>query len=189
VARHLFDVGIFSVIDDASAIGVGWLLNFYTATTTTRIYTYTEASAGSANTNPVVADADGRFPAIWIDDGQTIKWSLTDADGGVILTRDNYNIPASPPSFDPALDNFLAGNSPLAIPNGGTGATSAVNALGALGALPAAGGTVTDDITRSTRGVYLYNSAAGQVNGGVFVTIDSDPDPTSAAGEWWAKYA
>ena len=189
MTRILFDTGIFSVIDEASAIGVGWQLNFYTANTTTRIITYTTAGGSTENTNPVLSDAEGRFPEIWIDDDQSIKWTLADADGAIITTVDDYLIPASPPSFYPALDDFLAGDDPLPIANGGTASTSAVNALAALGALPAAGGTVTDDITRSTKGVYLYNSAAGQVNGAVYVTVDSDPDPTSAAGEWWAKYA
>lgn len=188
MSRILFDTGIFSVIDEASAIGVGWQLSFYTANTSTRITTYTTPDGATANSNPVESDADGRFPAIWIADGQTIKWVLADADGAVLVTRDDYEIATAPPTFDPALDDFLAGNEALPIASGGTGETSAVNAIAALGGLPAAGGTVTDDITRSTKGVYLYNAAAGQVNGAVYVTVDSDPDPTSAAGEWWAKY-
>lgn len=189
MTRILFDTGIFSVIDEASAIGVGWGVNFWTAGTTTRIVTYTTIDGSIQNTNPVLFDADGRLPNVWIDDGQSIKWQLQDADGVPVGdTFDDVLIAAAPPSFDPALDDFLAGDAPLAIANGGTASTSAVNALAALGALPLAGGTVTDDITRSTKGVYLYNAAAGQVNGAVYVTVDSDPDPTSAAGEWWAKY-
>lgn len=188
MARILFDTGIFSVIDEASAIGVGWQLSFYTSDTTTRIDTYTTPDGSVKNTNPVESDADGRFPAIWIADGQTIKWVLADADGAVLVSRDDYDIPTSPPAFDAALDDFLAGNAPLPIANGGTASTSAVNAIAALGGLPAAGGTVTDDITRSAKGVYVYWSAAGQVNGAIYVTVDSDPDPTSAAGEIWMKY-
>lgn len=189
MTRLLFDTGIFSVIDEASAIGIGWQLSFYTANTTTRIITYTTAAGSVQNTNPVLSDAEGRFPEMWIAPGQSIKWSLADADGAIITTVDNYAIPTTPPSFDPALDDFLAGNDPLPIANGGTNATSAGNAIANLGGLPLAGGTMTDDITRSGKGVYLYNGAAGQVNGAVYVTVDSDPDPTSAAGEWWAKYA
>jgi hypothetical protein len=189
VARILFDIGIFSVIDDASAIGVGWKLNFYTAGTLTRISTYTTPGGATANTNPVLSDADGRFPAIWIDDGQSIKWVFTTDTDDVIDSLDNYEIRAAPPSTDPALDDFLAGDEPLPIASGGTGETSAVNAIGALGGLPTAGGTVTGNITRSTKGVHLYWNASGQVNGGMFITVDSDPDPTSAAGQIWMKYA
>lgn len=189
MTRILFDTGLFSVIDEASAIGIGWELSFYTANTTTRIITYTTAGGSTENTNPVLSDGDGRFPEIWIVDGQTIKWVLADADGAILTTVDDYEIATLPPTIDPALDDFLAGDEPLPIASGGTGETSAANAIGALGGLSTAGGTVTDDIIRSTKGVYLYNGAAGQTAGGVFVTIDSDPDPTSAAGEWWAKYS
>lgn len=188
MARILFDTGIFSVIDVDSSIGVGWLLNFYTADTTTRITTYNAPSGGSANTNPVEADADGRFGDIWTDDGQSIKWVLTDADGAVKSSLDDYAISASPPSIDPDLDSFLEGNAALPIANGGTGQTSAVNALAALLGLPLAGGTVTGNITRSTKGVHMYWNASGQVSGRWFVTVDSDPDPTSLAGDVWAKY-
>jgi hypothetical protein len=64
-----------------------------------------------------------------------------------------------------------------------------VNAAAELAVLPLSGGTVTGDITRSTKGVHLYWNAAGQTGGAVFVTVDSDPDPTSAAGQVWMKYA
>ena len=187
--RILFDTGIFSVIDEASAIGVGWQLNFYTANTSSRINTYTTPDGGVENTNPVESDAEGRFPAIWIADNQTIKWVLADEDGAVIMSLDDYEIPASPPTFDPALDDFLAGDEPLQIADGGTGSDSAVNAIAALGGLPTAGGTMTGNITRSAKGVHLYWNASGQANGGVFVTVDSDPDPTSLAGQIWMKYA
>lgn len=189
MARKLFDNGIFSIVTDSSAIGVGWLLDFYTANTTTRITTYNAPSGGSANTNPLEADADGRFGEAWIDDGQTIKWTLRDADGAVKVTVDDYEIPTAPPSFAPALDDFLAGDEPLQIADGGTGQTSAVNAIAALGGLPAIGGTVSGNITRSTKGVHMYWNASGQVNGGWFVTVDSDPDPTTLAGQVWAKYS
>lgn len=188
MTRILFDEGLFSVIDDASAIGVGWQLSFYTANTTTRIITYTTPAGIVQNTNPVLSDAEGRFPEMWVDVGQTIKWALADEDGAIITTVDDFDIPATPPSFDPALDDFLAGDEPLPIASGGTGSESAVNALAALGAMGTAGGTFTGQIKQTSAGAYLYNSASGQVQGGVFVTVDSDPDPTSLAGQWWAKY-
>jgi hypothetical protein len=189
MTRILFDTGIFSVIDEASAIGIGWQLSFYTANTTTRIITYTTAAGSTQNTNPVLSDAEGRFPETWIEDGQSIKWALADDDGTIITTIDDYLIAASPPSFDPALDDFLAGDAPLPLANGGTASTSAVNALAALGAMGLVGGTFTGQIKQTSAGAYLYNGAAGQVQGGVFVTIDSDPDPTTLAGQWWARYA
>lgn len=190
MTRILFDTGIFSVIDEASAIGVGWGLNLYTADTSTRIVSYTTADGIVENTNPVIFQADGRLPQTWINRGQDIKWQLQDADGAPVgQTFNDYSIPLEPPSFDPALDDFLAGNSPLPKEYGGTDADSAINALAELGAMGLVGGTFTGQIKQTSAGAYLYNSAAGQVQGGVFVTIDSDPDPTSLAGQWWAKYS
>ena len=188
MARQLFDTGIFSVINEASGLGIGWLLNFYTAETTTRIATYTTPSGSVENANPVVAQADGRFPQIWINTGQSIKWVLTDADGTVKVTVDDYALAAAPPTIDAGLYTFLSGADPLPIENGGTETTSSVNALAALGAMGLVGGTFTGQILQSGHGAYLYNSASGQVHGGVFVTIDSASDPTSSAGEWWAKH-
>lgn len=191
MARTLFDTGIFSVIDEASAIGVGWQLNFYTANTTTRITTYVGPSGSTANTNPVLSDAEGRFPEIWIEPGQTIKWALADADGAILTTVDDYEIATAPPTFDPALDDFLAGDEALPIASGGTGETSAVNAIAALGGLPAAGGEMTGQITQDTAGAYLYNADTGMAQGAVFLIEEGDPDPAgwTEAGMWLLKWS
>lgn len=188
MARQLFDIGIFSVIDDASAIGVGWLLNFYTAETTTRIVTYTTPSGSVQNTNPVVADADGRFPQIWIDTGQSIKWVLSSDLGVVTTTVDDYALADSPLTISAALYDFLAGNAPLPIANGGTASTSAVNAASALGVLPLTGGILTGELLRASHGAYLYNNDTGQAAGRVVLTASAASDPTTVAGEQWLKY-
>jgi hypothetical protein len=83
----LFDIGIFNAITSGTALGVGWKLHFYTGGTTTPITTYNARSGGSANANPVVADANGRFGAIWIPDSQTIKWILADENDVTKVTR------------------------------------------------------------------------------------------------------
>lgn len=191
MARQLFDTGIFSVIDEASAIGVGWLLSFYTAETTTRIITYTTPSGIVQNANPVVAQADGRFSQIWIETGQSIKYILTDADGVVKVTVDDYELVATPPTISAALYAFLADPvaNPLPVANGGTASTTAVNAAAALEVLPLAGGTVTGEIIRSGHGAVLFNADSGQAHGLVALTVDSDPDPTTLAGQMWLKHA
>lgn len=189
MARKLFDTGIFSVIDEASAIGVGWRLSFFAANTSTPITTYNAPAGGSPNPHPVLSDAEGRFPEIWIEDGQSIKWSLANTAGEIITTVDAYAIPASPPSFAPVLDDFLAGSEPLQIEDGGTGQTGAINALTALGGLPLAGGTVTGNIVRSTKGVHLFWEIAALNSGNVFLTASTDPDPrTPAPGQIWMKF-
>lgn len=82
----LYDLGIFSIVGTDNALGVGWKLWFYTTGTTSLRNTYptnADAIAGTnANTNPVVADAGGRFAPIW----------LVDANYKVVLT-DQYNVP------------------------------------------------------------------------------------------------
>lgn len=188
MTRKLFDEGLFSLIDEASAIGVGWQLTFYTANTTNTINSYSAPVGGVANTIPVLSDAEGRFPQMWLDDGQSVKWVLADDLGQIITTVDNFDIPSSPPSFTPALDDFLAGNEPLPIADGGTGQTGAVNALAALGGFPLAGGTVTGNIIRSTKGVHHFWDSAAMTNGGWSLTASADPDPTSLPGQVWAKY-
>lgn len=187
MARQLFDTGIFSVIDETSAIGIGWSLGWFVATTTTPTDSYSEPIGGVANANPVPADADGRFPPMWLNPGD-YKYVLYDADSVPIKTQDDYTVSSAPPDVDPALYDFLAGDDPLDIPHGGTGEATASNAIAALGGLPVDGGTMTADIIRSTKGVYLYNNAAGMTAGTVYLTASGDPDPSSVAGEWWAQY-
>lgn len=190
MARKLFDTGIFSIIAASGGFGVGWSVGFFTANTSTEITTYNAPSAGSANTNPVVADAEGRLGQIWYEDGQDIKWVMYDAAGAVKVTVNDYPIPDAPPSFSALLDLFLSAPAanPLPVAYGGTASTSAVNALTALGALGLVGGTITGAVIRSGAGAHLYNSAAGQTTGGVFVVASASADPTTTAGQWWARY-
>lgn len=189
LARHLFDPGIYTVLSNGGAIGVGWKLNFYTGGTTTPITTYNARTAGSANANPVVADANGRFDDIWIEESQTIKWVLTDANDVTKATVDDYLISAAPATVDASLTTFLAASAPLPIVNGGTASTSAPNALNALGALPAAGGTVTGNITRSGKGCHVYFSDAAMTTPKIFITASATADPRAGVpGEIWMKY-
>jgi hypothetical protein len=189
LARALFDTGIYSVLTSGGAIGVGWKLNFYTAGTATPITTYNAPSAGSANSNPVIAQADGRFDDIWIPDGQSIKWTLTDENDVVKATVDNFPISSAAPTVAAGLVNFLAGSAALPIANGGTNATSAANALTNLGALPAAGGTVSGNITRTGKGCHVYFSDAAMTTPKVFITASGAADPRAGVpGEIWLKY-
>jgi hypothetical protein len=189
LARKLFDTGIFSILTSGAAIGVGWKLNFYTAGSATPITTYNAGSAGSANTNPVIADANGRFDEIWNTVGQTIKWTLTDENDVVQVTVDNVTIDPSPPDVDATLEDFLAGDAALPVANGGTGATSAANARLNLAVLGTAGGTVSDDITRTSKGSYHYWNGAAMVEGEWFLTASGASDPRGGLpGQAWLKY-
>jgi hypothetical protein len=188
LARKLFDNGLLSVLSLAGAIGVGWKLHFYTGGTTTPITTYNARTAGSANTNPLIADASGRFPVAWIPDGQTIKWVLADENDAAKVTVDDFLIDqaTAAASIDASLTAFLAGAA-LPIANGGTASTSAANALVALGALALAGGTMTGNIVRSGKGIHPYFSNASMTGGRIFVQA-AGADPTSLPGDWVAEY-
>lgn len=188
---QLFDDGIFSIIDEASAIQVGAKLYWFVANTSTPVDTFTTSALNVPNTNPVLAQADGRFPQMWLAPGD-YKYILTAPDStpaDPLVTVDDYNVPDAPETFDPALSDFLAGDEPLPIASGGTASTSAANAIAALGGLPTTGGTMTGNIVRSAKGVHLFWETAAMNNGNAFLTIDSDPDPTTLAGQIWFKYS
>jgi len=183
----LFDNGIFSVLGINAQILVGAKLYWYVGETTTPATTYSDVDLTIPNTNPVVADATGRFPTIGLNAGY-YKYVLTDASGVVLKTQDKVTVAADSPTFASGLTSFLAGTSALPIANGGTGSATAGDAITALGGLPTTGGTVTGTITRSTKGAHLYMDTAAMANGGVFLTAAAASDPTSLAGQIWLKY-
>lgn len=189
MARQLFDVSIFNALSSAGALGAGWKLAFYTGGTSTPITTYNARTAGSANANPVIADANGRFSVIWIEDNQTIKWVLSNASDVVQVTVDNFLIPTTPAATDTNLAGFLANatSSPLAVAYGGTGATAAATALSNLGALPAAGGTVTGNIVRSSKGIHPYFNNSSMTGGQIYIQA-AGADPTSNPGDIVFEY-
>jgi hypothetical protein len=72
----------------------GGLLYTYAAGTTTPLATYTDASGGTPNANPVVLDASGSAN-VWLTPGLLYKFVLQDSTGAVQSTVDNYPSPAS----------------------------------------------------------------------------------------------
>jgi hypothetical protein len=187
LARKLFDIGIYSVLTSGSAIGVGWKLHFYISGTTTPISTYNARTGGSANANPMISDAGGRFDEPWIEQAQTIKWVLTDENDITKVTVDNYLIDTSPPTVDASLTNFLAASAPLPVANGGTNSTSAANAATALAVLPTAGGTMTGNIVRSAKGIHPYFDNASMTSGKIFIQA-LGADPTANPGDIVLEY-
>jgi hypothetical protein len=75
----------------------------------------------------------------------------------------------------------------LAVADGGTGASSAAAALANLGAFPAAGGTVTGSITRSSAGVHPFFANASMTSGLIYVQAVG-ADPTTNPGDMVFEY-
>ena len=69
----------------------GSKLNFYETGTSTRQATYTDSALSVAHANPVVADANGRFAAIYLNENlENYKAVLTDSADVTIKTVDPY---------------------------------------------------------------------------------------------------
>lgn len=67
------------ILDTAGQPVAGAKANFYLTTTTTRTDTYTDSALATPHDNPVIADANGKFPAIYLDPTVTYRVILTDA--------------------------------------------------------------------------------------------------------------
>jgi hypothetical protein len=189
VARSLFTINIGSIVGIDSSLSVGADLYFYASDGVTSATTYTTPDGSVENANPMPTQGDGRFlQQAWLEPG-TYVYALVPPGGSVAdpWFTGKFVAPTQPTITD-ALDDFLAGDAPLPIENGGTNATDAATALANLGGLPEAGGTVTGNIIRSTKGVHTYWDTATMNHGGMFLTVSSDPDPTANAGEVWFKY-
>ncbi len=90
----LFDTSIFSVTGSNSAIVPGATLSFYVTGTSTPLATYTDSGLGTPNANPVVADANARFPAIWMQES-LYKVILKHSDGTTLSTLPDVRNPAT----------------------------------------------------------------------------------------------
>lgn len=184
----LFDTGIFSVVGLDSLIEAGWSLGFFAAGTTTEVNTFTDSTLTTANTNPVIAAASGRFPEIWLAAG-SYKYVLYDPDGVSKVTVDDYVVSADAPTIAGSLNSFLAGTAALAIANGGTGQTTAANAIAALGGVAKSGDTLTGNLVRNTKGAHVYFNAAGITTPEIFITASAASDPRGGLpGQLWFKY-
>lgn len=83
----LFDSGIFSVVGATGAALAGATIDWYVTGTTTRLATYSDSTLSTPNTNPVVADANGRFGPMWLQNAD-YKMILKTAAGVTLVTRD-----------------------------------------------------------------------------------------------------
>jgi hypothetical protein len=76
------------IFTNAGAVGVGYKYYFYQTGTTTPVTTYQNIGLTVANTNPVLSDANGRFPEIWYSDLSQLKLIVKDSSNNTIETVD-----------------------------------------------------------------------------------------------------
>ena len=79
---------IARIFTNAGAVGVGYKYFFYQTGTTTPVTTYQNAGLTVANTNPVLSDANGRFPEIWYSDLSQLKLIVKDSLNNTLETVD-----------------------------------------------------------------------------------------------------
>jgi hypothetical protein len=89
-------------VDAAGEPLVGGKLYTYIAGTTTLQATYTDSTATTANTNPIILDSRGEAN-VWLG-GAIYKFVLKDADDALIWTVDNISAPTA------AVSPVLSGN-------------------------------------------------------------------------------
>lgn len=77
-----------TALDTAGVTLPGALLYFYQSGTATPLTTYSDAALSLPNTNPVVSDAGGLFPNIFLQSGVDYKVILKDADGNQLWQAD-----------------------------------------------------------------------------------------------------
>lgn len=65
---------------------------FYEANTAIPISVYSDSDLTVAHTNPVIADGNGRFPTIYIDNQQQYKVKLTDANDVELYSQDYSSV-------------------------------------------------------------------------------------------------
>ena len=98
VAKQIFFGSTGSYVN--KPLASGYIYTYY-AGTTTPLATYTDSAGLSPNTNPIrmnaagyAQDGSGNSAEIWLTNGQSYKFVVTDADGVQQWTADNVKIPA-----------------------------------------------------------------------------------------------
>jgi hypothetical protein len=91
---------IARIFTNAGLVGVGYKYYFYQTGTTTPVTTYQNAGLTVANTNPVISDANGRFPEIWYSDLSQLKLIVKDSFDNTIETVDPVGSSASAVSLN-----------------------------------------------------------------------------------------
>ena len=139
----------------------GGSVTTYAAGTTTSIETYTDQTATSTNSNPIILDSRGQAD-IWLQPGIAYKFVVADADDVVQFTTDNIIVP---------IDNLSFGSPP---PMGDvqpkTGAFTTLSATGdvtfsGFGYTQLQAGATADRPGTPANGMLRYNTTTNRFEG------------------------
>ena len=146
---------------------VGGKIYTYAAGTSTPIATYTDYTANTANTNPIILDSYGQAN-IWLINVTSYKFVVKDANDVLLYTVDNISIPldAASMSSPPPIGNIT--------PN--TGAFTTLSATGTVtfsgqvnftgtGAAKTNVGTTPQRPATPVAGMFRYNTTLGTFEG------------------------
>ncbi len=182
----LFDTGIFSAIGSDAGSLAGAKLTFYESGTTTPHDTYSTSALDTLlkNSNPVIADGNGRWGPIWLDDIlYTVKFEPS--DGSFVRTRDDIgdfrgNALSSTASGKGAdligkAVKFLTSRSALALEASvSTHGTAILTEAGRQGIFVWSGSDLSAQVTLDTRqGLYVPPAS----------------DTSGASGAWVRQYS
>ena len=97
MTQRVFTNQVFS---NTGIVGEGFKINFFEAGTTTPQNTFSNEALTIANSNPIIADENGRFIDVFVSNIRLYKSVLTDTNNNVLKTLD----PIDPDSS--SLDDF-----------------------------------------------------------------------------------
>jgi hypothetical protein len=158
MAHQLFKLPKNTQIDSSVRVTPGAKAYFYTTLTTTPQDTFTTSALSVAHPNPVVADANGVFPAIYLDPALIYKLTLTTSADVLIYTVDPVNDQVLSQSviggflYPQTTDEQSAGVTPVDFAGSSRPWTDAVKRYGLVG----------DGVTNNSTAFTDMLSVAGQ---------------------------
>jgi hypothetical protein len=168
--------------DDEGERAIGAKIYFFDAGTSTPRATYSDAALSVANTHPVVADGNGRWPKVFLQYG-SYKETATTAGGTTLWTTDDIPNPApTDPGEGVAADAiYQTGDTIFSFKNGTREGFTRCN--GRTIGSAASGGTERANADCQNQFLYLWN------NLGDFCCPVSGGRGANAAADWAANKA
>ncbi len=159
VTLALFISPLDPVVDASGTPIPSAKLHFFEPGTTTPKTVYTVPPPGTAHANPVLCDANGNVPAIYLDSG-LYKVRFEDGSGNHLFTMNNVNVTSSDQGNIAIADTELTA---LRAADSGVGNASGVNYLTAMEAAFAKAKTMgIDTIVHNMPDTTIYGVLTGQ---------------------------